>query len=519
MDNPIEKRLDLFRNFIQKSNLELKTYQLDGVEWCLKNELGLHYNPDKNLDSDKDYESVRGGIIADEMGLGKTIIMIGLCVANVMRKTLIVLPVILLEQWQSQIYKTTGHKAVIYHGTNKKKIDLATLEKSVIVLTSYQTVVIRRNKKEEKDKKEDLNLLHKVRWNRLIFDEAHHLRNNQTKLFSDCYSINSRIRWLVTGTPIQNREEDFFSLCAILRLPMEHKLKNNNYLKTRFILRRTKKEIGLPMPKLDYHLEKVNWSNINELAFAESLHSSFGFSKMNIGEKSSDLSNERNREVDEIYKYMTQLTYSFSKVKRGELLRLLVASKKTCVLPKLLKPALDDLVSNGDVESYDHCIISSTSKMNSVVSNIISKRENGNGKLVFCHYHLEMMYLYQKLNGEGLKVIIYAKMPKNMEYNGPVLGKKHNLNELDFDVVIIQIQTGCEGLNLQKYSEVYFVSPHWNPMVEEQAVARCHRIGQMKPVSVSHFVMDDFERSSSLDNYIMDTQERKKLLIREAGFL
>jgi SNF2 family DNA or RNA helicase len=57
------------------------------------------------------------------------------------------------------------------------------------------------------------------------------------------------------------------------------------------------------------------------------------------------------------------------------------------------------------------------------------------------------------------------------------------------DVLILQIQTCCEGLNLQQFSEVYFVSPDWNPAIEDQAIARCHRFGQTEPVSVFRFVM------------------------------
>ena len=71
----------------------------------------------------------------------------------------------------------------------------------------------------------------------------------------------------------------------------------------------------------------------------------------------------------------------------------------------------------------------------------------------------------------------------------------HNLTSLSepADALIIQIQTGCEGLNLQlNFSEIYFVSPHWNPCVEDQAIARCHRIGQTKPVDFFKFEMRGF---------------------------
>ena len=493
----ISSRLDLFQKYLENAGLDQKPYQRTGVEWCLRNELGLF----DDLEEDDTFcgHVFRGGIIADEMGLGKTITMIGVCISNVMRKTLIVLPVILIDQWATQIYKTTGHRPLIYHGLPKKKINLAMLNNSVIVLTSYQTIIKRKNKKEENV----LNLLHSVHWNRLIFDEAHHLRNPNTKLFEDCYSLQSTIRWLMTGTPIQNREKDFYSLCCMLRIPLDKVL--DDTFKPRFILRRTKKDVGIPLPPLIYHLEKVNWSNMNEMSFSKDLHSYFGLTKIVDREKKREEEEEKEEEEEE-----PSIANLFLKG-RGSILRFMNASKQTCILPKLLKHTLDDFVSSGEINTYHPDMISSTSKMNAVVSEIMSKKENGNGKLIFCHYHLEMMYLYEKFVESGIKVLIYGKMPKTMGYIFPPIVKDH-LNDLDYDIIIIQIQTGCEGLNLQKYNEVYFVSPNWNPMIEEQAIARCHRIGQTKSVFVSHFVMNDFENDTvkSLDHYILDTQERKR---------
>jgi SNF2 family DNA or RNA helicase len=90
--------------------------------------------------------------------------------------------------------------------------------------------------------------------------------------------------------------------------------------------------------------------------------------------------------------------------------------------------------------------------------------------------------------------------------------------------LILQIQTGCEGLNLQdNYNEVYFVSPHWNPYVEDQAVARCHRIGQKKEVFVWRFEMDNFGvnilqdgnviPTKNLEEYVMDIQNNKRNIV------
>ena len=107
----IEKRLKRFTEYLNHSNMNHNEYQSEGVKWCLENEL----RPEP-------IENIRGGFIADEMGLGKTIMTIGLMLSNFKPKTLIVLPPVLIDQWFNQILKTTGHKAVIYYGANKKKL-------------------------------------------------------------------------------------------------------------------------------------------------------------------------------------------------------------------------------------------------------------------------------------------------------------------------------------------------------------------------------------------------------------
>ena len=71
---------------------------------------------------------------------------------------------------------------------------------------------------------------------------------------------------------------------------------------------------------------------------------------------------------------------------------------------------------------------------------------------------------------------------------------------------------------MQSFSEVYFVSPHWNPSVEDQAVARCHRMGQTRPVTVFRFVMEGFDLAAetrSVEAYTRDVQWHKRSLVAE----
>ena len=176
--------------------------------------------------------------------------------------------------------------------------------------------------------------------------------------------------------------------------------------------------------------------------------------------------------------------------------------------------------------------------MDVVISTIISRKDNGNGKLIFCHYKGEIDAIYNRLSENGItRICIFDGRTNQMERARKI--------KMAFDVVILQIQTGCEGLNLQEhFSEIYFVSPNWNPFVEKQAVARCHRIGQKKEVSVFSFQMTDFvdyfdqeddpipgseteivgyedivekkpSTTSSLDNYISIVKNDKIRLVEE----
>ena len=203
-----KKQFNSFSSLLTKSGFGFKKHQFDGIQWCVRNET----RTDASIGVTNS-TIIRGGIIADEMGLGKTILMIGTMFLNQLKKTLIVVPPILIDQWHNEIYKSTGHKALIYYGKNKQKIGLFELSKACIVLTSYNTLLPLKSKK---TKKVLVNHLFDVKWDRAIFDEAHHLRNMRTTRFLSCKKIDARIKWLVSGTPVQNRRSDFFSLCNIL---------------------------------------------------------------------------------------------------------------------------------------------------------------------------------------------------------------------------------------------------------------------------------------------------------------
>ena len=192
------------------------------------------------------------------------------------------------------------------------------------------------------------------------------------------------------------------------------------------------------------------------------------------------------------------------------------------------------MVTDGIITESEYTdVITYSSKLDAVIKSVLRNKDNGNGKIIFCSFREEIDDIALRLKEKGFNSVATFDGRNNGASRKTILVEKN-------DVLILQIQTGCEGLNLQEhYSEVYFVSPNWNPAVEEQAVARCHRIGQKKNVNVYRFEMvpfvieeegellegelldgelleeeKDFE-SMSIDNYMNVIQENKRIIARE----
>ena len=509
MTDTIDQKMLIFDKYVERSNMDKKQYQYDGVAWCLRNEFQPLKKVDPNLLLEKEtqkedfaplFQKVdkvdkvdRGGFIADEMGLGKTIMMIGVMLCNYVKRTLIVLPPILIDQWFLQIYRTTGHKALIYHGANKKKITLDILMGATIVITTYGAITMTKKNldlvKSSSDLLSDkLTILHRVDWSRIVFDEAHHLRNANT-CWKSAKLLRANIRWLVSGTPIQNRKRDFYNLCSILNMPASFYTKSENLplLAQLYILKRTKKQVGIQIPDAVIDKNIVDWTNKREKELAEEIHSGLGFSNVSYNDS---------------YSMVRMLSDKW-------VLPLLLRARQSCILPKLLAPTMAKM---GIIDGFKEALQSS-SKLDSVIGKILAHKDNGNGKIVFCNFKEEIDTIARRLREGGIDKIA--------TFDGRISGGKRLgiLNDKN-DVLILQIQTGCEGLNLQEnYSEIYFVSPHWNPAVEEQAIARCHRIGQKKEVVVNRFEMSGFVsqqvETRTVDNYVGDVQDCKRKIVSE----
>lgn len=470
----IEQRMERFNYLLQNAKFDFKQYQYDGVKWCVTNEL----RPDPP-------GGVRGGFIADEMGLGKTITMIGTMFVNYLRRTLIVVPPVLIQQWYNEIYKASGHCAVLYYGADKKVYTQEDINAAPIVLTTYNMLL-------------DKNcLLKNVVWSRVIYDEGHHLRNSGTRRYAACKKIKARVRWLVSGTPVQNRKQDFYNLCCAIGMKSEFYMDSSN-LRTigkHFVLRRTKHQVGIDLPPVNKTECIVAWKSHAEKSLSEEIHA--------LLPTQTFVSSNKKKKISEAFG-------------KGGVLSALLRARQSCVMPALLGSNLVHFCNLGWINPDALEALRYSSKLDAVIDLMLERKDNGNGKIVFCHFQSEIDTIASRLEKGG--------MSKVVKYDGRNSGGK-NLQTLaePADALVIQIQTGCEGLNLQKnFSEIYFVSPHWNPCVEDQAVARCHRIGQTRPVEVFKFEMGGFVKHNkddidpiTIEKYVNKIQMLKRDISRQ----
>ena len=395
----------------------LYDHQKTGIRWLLNTE-----------------RKHQGGLLADEMGLGKTIQMISMMIANPLSLNLIVCPASLLRQWESEILKFAPSIVV---NPDIENIDMS---KQNIFIISY-------NKLNRPNKYSTL------KYNRLICDEAHYFRNCKSKTFNKLDSIKSKIRWAITGTPIQNYKKDLVTMFKYLR-------KNGEIeeLISKYMIRRTIGELNFNLPKLSHNIKFIGTYNPKFM------------------------------ELIENNDYMFHLE---------KILRL----KQACIIPtQTLKSIKKKYSIKDDINRLK------LAKLNTIVADVIAQIHSPNKTIIFSYFRKEIQYLFKKLSSHV-----------NIDYiDGSISPKKkiEIINNLDLDVLIIQINAGGTGLNLQHYNNIIFTGPQWNPTLEQQAIARAYRIGQTKDVNVKRYIVGNL-KEYSIEKKILKIQRNKLEMIKK----
>lgn len=191
----------------------LKPFQLEGVAWM------------KAMETTE----WKGGLLGDEMGLGKTIQAVSLIMSDYPAKqpTLVLVPPVALMQWQSEISSYTDGtlKTFVFHGTNQKakNITAKELKKYDVIMMSYNSLESMYRKQEKGFKRKDgihkeKSVIHSITFHRAILDEAHCIKTRTTMTAKACFALKTEYRWCLTGTPLQNRIGELFSLVRFLNI-------------------------------------------------------------------------------------------------------------------------------------------------------------------------------------------------------------------------------------------------------------------------------------------------------------
>ncbi|KAJ6516407.1 SNF2 family N-terminal domain-containing protein [Mycena sanguinolenta] len=189
--------------------LTLLPFQRESLFWMKKQETGIWH----------------GGMLADEMGMGKTIQMIALMVSepdsSTVKANLVVAPTVAIMQWKNEIAAhTDGLRVLIWHGSGRES-NPDELKKYDVVLTTYAVLESSFRKQEVGFKRKghlvkEKSPLHKVHWNRIILDEAHNIKERATNTAKATFELVANARWCLSGTPLQNRVGELYSLVRFL---------------------------------------------------------------------------------------------------------------------------------------------------------------------------------------------------------------------------------------------------------------------------------------------------------------
>lgn len=420
----------------------LRPYQERGYAWLYKNaKLGM------------------GSLLADDMGLGKTLQVIALIdklkeESNKKElKALVVVPTTLLTNWKKEIAKFAPDLTIsIYHGYQRDKVDID----STILLTTYGIL------------RSDLEKFEKKKFNILVIDEAQNIKNPATAQTLAVKKIKAEIKIALTGTPVENRMTEYWSIFDFA---------NKGYLGS---LKHFRENVAIPVEAYKNHEVLSHFKKITSPFIMRRMKSD----KSIISDLPDKIETDRycnlSKEQAALYQsvvdnIMEQIEMSEGIARKGLVFKLMTALKQICNHPahylkkSEIKPEL-----SGKSEA-----------LLALLSNIL---ENNEKALIFTQYY-EMGDLLVKL-------IIEQTGHTPFFLHGALSRKKRDemvevfQNDPASKIFILSLKAGGTGLNLTGAAHVIHYDLWWNPAVEAQATDRAYRIGQTKNVLVSRLISE-----------------------------
>jgi superfamily II DNA or RNA helicase len=420
----------------------LRDYQKRGCSWL--------QNAKKNLG---------GAILADDMGLGKTIQTLAILEGP----SLVVMPASLVRNWRDEATKFRPDLRVsVYHGPERCWVDPNPT--ADLILTTYSILRMESER------------FSSIHWKTVVLDEAHIIRNPETQSAIASTLLSADFRLALTGTPIQNRIRDLFSLFQFVAPGLFTRESDfEPKLTAPFFLRRTKAEVLPELPPKTYIEHGVELSHEERVVYESVLRAARADLIARLSEEPRSLN---------------PLT----------LLESLLRARQACSHEGLLDHSRTGL---------------SSSKLSAIVELASELMDGGHTILIYSQWTRFLDLLESRLEGNHP----LFRLDGSTRDRGGLLEQFESSDRPS--IFLLSLHAGGVGLNLVKASHVIFCEPWWNPYVELQAEDRAYRMGQEKPVTIHRFIASDTleeglralqARKLALGDAALDTRDLEQLL-------
>ncbi|WOL03050.1 ATP-dependent DNA helicase DDM1 [Canna indica] len=448
---------------------KLKSYQIKGVKWLISL-----------------WQNGLNGILADQMGLGKTIQTIGF-LAHLKGRGLdgpymVIAPLSTLSNWVNEVSRfVPSMTAIIYHGSKKERMDIRRKHmpkeigpKFPLIITSYEVAL------------NDAKPLAQYKWKYVVVDEGHRLKNSKCILLRELRRLPIENKLLLTGTPLQNNLAELWSLLNFI-LPdifssheefeswFDFSGRGNSEIQSEeteekrrvqvvtklhsilrpFLLRRMKENVEQMLPRKK---EIILYANMTDHQKQIQVH---------LVNKTFETYMEK--EADNVI---------WRPGMGGKLNNLVIQLRKVCNHPDLLESRYDGSPFYPPIEQ----LIRQCGKfrlLDRLLTLLLAQKHK---VLIFSQWTKVLDIIDYYLSEKGLEVCRIDGSVK-LDERKRMIDAFNDLNS-NVSIFLLSTRAGGLGINLTAADTCILYDSDWNPQMDLQAMDRCHRIGQTRPVHV-----------------------------------